>query len=313
LPARRIPFEARRQTRWPTLSLARFPFRGLVGIQRTSFRSNPRALPGTNAAAGELEQAVSRMGCKRKSSYTFSRNLTTDPLTSVNGKRRALQQWGSEQSENSAMGPDFFWFREHRAYCELHLSVPQPEEPLILQRAGSWGGVGESPAVDHVFNRVISFWSFFDPNGPKTIFGQSADRASLSAACTKGHYRTPGPVTSNLDAYIGRKLLYWRPARFSPDDPQRPRIRQFRRGEFYDGPGQKQFRSVPLPRGFPNQLAARDISSFSNFARSSFNAFKPPRQFCDPDVDSQFIYIRADLLHECRATHHPVRLENSNF
>jgi hypothetical protein len=211
-------------------------------------------------------------GLQAQVSYTFSRNLTTDPLTSVNGNGGFSN--GDQNNPKQRYGPDFF-VREHRLIANYTYQFPSPKNLSSSRRRilGGWGIAGVT-----TFQSGHKLLVLFDPNG-QNIFGQSADRASLSGACAKGHYLTAGPVTSNLGAYINA-TCFTAPARFSGDDPNALGFGNSGVG-IYDGPGQNNF-DLSLTKRFPFRWPREN--SFLEFRAEFFNAFNHP-QFCDPDVD----------------------------
>src|SRR4029453_17482029 len=138
---------------------------------------------------------------------------------------------------------------------------------------GGWGVAGVT-----TFQSGHKLLVIFSPNG-RNVFGQTADRASLSGACTKGHYLTPGSVTSNLSGYINASC-FTEPALFSADDPIGLGFGDSGVG-IYDGPGQNNF-DLSLTKRFPFRWPGENSSL--EFRSEFFNAFNHP-QFCDPDVD----------------------------
>jgi len=127
-------------------------------------------------------------GLQAQVSYTFSRNLTTDPLTSVGGNGGCSN---GDQNNPKQRGPDFF-VHEHRLIPNYTHQFPSPKN-LSSARGrilGGWGVAGVT-----TFQSGHKLLVIFSPNG-QNVFGQTADRASLSGACAKGRYLTPGSVTS---------------------------------------------------------------------------------------------------------------------
>jgi hypothetical protein len=128
-----------------------------------------------------------------------------------------------------------------------------------------------------------------DPNG-RNVFGQTADRASLSGACTKGHYLTPGSLTSNLNAYINASC-FTEPAPFSADDPNAVGFGNSGVG-IYAGPGQNNF-DLSLTKRFPFHWPREN--SFLEFRSEFFNAFNHRNSVIRTWI--QFTHIRTDFLH----------------
>jgi hypothetical protein len=211
-------------------------------------------------------------GLQTQISYTFSKNSTTDPLTSINGNGGFSN--GDQNNPKLRYGPDFF-VREHRLIANVTYQFPGPKKLSSLsgQFLGGWqiAGVTTFQSGHHLL--VI-----FSPNG-RNIFGQTADRASLSGSCSPGHYINAGSVTSNLNAYINASC-FTEPAAFSADDPNGLGFGNSGVGIF-DGPGQNNFDLSLgkrfLFRGLPD-------NSYLEFRSEYFNAFNHP-QFCDPDVE----------------------------
>ena len=224
-----------------------------------------------NALLMSLNKRFSH-GLQAQVSYTFSRNLTTDPLTSVNGNGGFSN--GDQNNPKLRYGPDFF-VREHRLIANYTYQFPGPKN-LSSPRGrilGGWALAGVT-----TFQSGHKLLVLFDPNG-QNIFGQLADRASISGACAKGHYLTPGSVTSNLGAYVNASC-FTKPAPFSADDPNALGFGNSGVG-IYDGPGQNNF-DLSLTKRFPFRWPREN--SFLDFRSEFFNAFNHP-QFCDPDVD----------------------------
>jgi hypothetical protein len=224
-----------------------------------------------NALLVSLNKRFSH-GLQAQVSYTFSRNLTTDPLTSVNGNGGFSN--GDQNNPKLRYGPDFF-VREHRLIANYTYQFPSPKNlsSPIGRILGGWGLAGVT-----TFQSGHKLLVLFDPNG-QNIFGQLADRASLSGACAKGHYLTPGSVTSNLGAYINASC-FTKPAPFSTDDSNALGFGNSGVG-IYDGPGQNNF-DLSLTKRFRFRWPREN--SFLEFRSEFFNAFNHP-QFCDPDVD----------------------------
>jgi Carboxypeptidase regulatory-like domain len=224
-----------------------------------------------NALLVSLNKRFSH-GLQAQVSYTFSRNLTTDPLTSVNGNGGFSN--GDQNNPKQRYGPDFF-VREHRLIANYTYQFPGPRK-LSSPRGrilGGWGLAGVT-----TFQSGHKLLVLFDPNG-RNIFGQFSDRASLSGVCAKGHYLTPGSVTSNLGTYINASC-FTAPAPFSADDPNALGFGNSGVG-IYDGPGQNNF-DLSLTKRLPVRWPREN--SFLEFRSEFFNAFNHP-QFCDPDVD----------------------------
>jgi hypothetical protein len=180
-------------------------------------------------------------GLQAQVSYTFSRNLTTDPLTSVNGNGGISN--GDQNNPKQRYGPDFF-VREHRLIANFTYQFPKPKNlsSPLGRVLGGWGVAGVT-----TFQSGHKLLVLFDPNG-RNVFGQTADRASLSGTCAKGHYLTPGSMSSNLNAYINASC-FAEPALFSADDPNAVGFGNSGVG-IYDGPGQNNF-DLSLTKRFP--------------------------------------------------------------
>jgi len=223
-----------------------------------------------NALLVSLNKRLSH-GVQAQASYTFSRNLTTDLLTSV-GANGGFSN-GDQNDPKKRYGPDYF-VREHRLIANYTYQFPSPKNLFSLPGRifGGWGVAGVT-----TFQSGHKLLVVFSPNG-RNVFGQTADRASLSGACPPGHYRTPGSVTSNLNNYIN-STCFAEPAPFSADDPMGLGFGNSGVG-FFDGPGQNNF-DLSLTKSFPFRWPREDSSL--EFRSEFFNAFNHP-QFCDPDV-----------------------------
>lgn len=205
-------------------------------------------------------------------SYTFSRNLTTDPLMSV-GQVGGISS-GDQNTPDLRYGPDFF-VREHRFVANWHYQLPGPKglTSLYGQLFGGWGLAGVATLQSGHKLLVL-----FNPNG-RNVFGQGADRASLSGACKPGRYLMPGSIASNLNAYINANCFV-EPAVFSADDPVALGFGNSGVGIF-EGPGQDNF-DLSLSKRFAFHRPREN--SLLEFRAEFFNAFNHP-QFCDPDIE----------------------------
>jgi hypothetical protein len=211
-------------------------------------------------------------GLQAQVSYTFSRNLTTDPFTSTspNGGNSI----GDQNYPNQRYGPDYF-VREHRFVANYTYQFPSPRSFSSLKGRllGGWGVAGVT-TIQSGHRLLVTF----NPNG-QNVFGQGSDRASLSGACRAGHYLTPGSVTSNLNAYINASC-FAAPAPFSADDPNGLGFGNSGVGIF-GGPGQNNF-DLSLTKKFGFRWPREN--SFLEFRSEFFNAFNRP-QFNDPDLE----------------------------
>jgi hypothetical protein len=211
-------------------------------------------------------------GLQAQVSYTFSRNLTTDSFTSVG--LSGGSSYGDQNHPKQRYGPDYF-VREHRLIANYTYQLPSPKDLLSLRGriSGGWGVAGVT-----TFQSGHRLFVSFNPNG-RNIFGQANDRASLSGACTAGHYLTAGSVASHLSAYINASC-FAEPAPFSADDPNGLGFGNAGVGIF-SGPGQNNF-DVSLTKKFAFRWPRE--GSFLEFRSEFFNAFNHP-QFCDPDTE----------------------------
>ena len=224
-----------------------------------------------NALLVSLNKRFSH-GMQAQISYTFSKNSTTDPLTSVLGNGGFSN--GDQNNPKLRYGPDFF-VREQRLIANYTYQFPSPKDLSSLRGIvlGGWQVAGVTTLQSGHKLAVI-----FSPNG-RNIFGQTADRASFSGACRAGHYLNPGSVTSNLGSYINARC-FAEPALFSADDPVGLGFGNSGVGIF-DGPGQNNF-DLSVTKRFPFRWP-RENSSLE-FRAEFFDAFNHP-QFCDPDVE----------------------------
>jgi len=224
-----------------------------------------------NALLMSLNKRFSH-GVQAQVSYTFSKDLTTDPLTSVGANGGFAN--GDQNNPRQRYGPDYF-VRQQRFVANWTYQLPSPKHASSLRGRifGGWGLAGV--ATIQSGHKLLAI---FNPNG-QNIFGQTADRASLSGTCEPGHYLTPGSVTSNLSAYINARCFAM-PARFSADDPNGLGFGNSGVGIF-EGPGQNNF-DLSITKRFPSRWP-RENSSLE-FRSEFFNALNHP-QFCDPDVD----------------------------
>ena len=111
-----------------------------------------------NALLASLNKRFSH-GLQAQISYTFSKNSTTDPLTSINGNGGFSN--GDQNNPKLRYGPDFF-VREHRLIANFTYQFPGPKDLSSLrgQLLGGWhvAGVTTFQSGNHLL--VI-----FSPNG----------------------------------------------------------------------------------------------------------------------------------------------------
>ena len=249
--------------------MLRVPFLG--GDPANLLQTESAGASWYNALLASLNKRFSH-GLQAQISYTFSRNSTTDPLTSINGNGGFSN--GDQNNPKLRYGPDFF-VREHRLIANFTYQLPGPKNlsspgGLIL---GGWQVAGVT-----TFQSGHRLVVIFSPNG-RNIFGQTADRASLSGSCSPSQYLNPGSVTSNLNSYINA-TCFTQPATFSTDDPNGLGFGNAGVGIF-TGPGQNNFDLSLGKRLFFRRLPE---NSFFEFRSEYFNAFNHA-QFCDPDVE----------------------------
>jgi len=249
--------------------MLRVPFQGWDPANLVQFES--AGASWFNALMVGLNKRFSQ-SLQGQVSYTFSRNLTTDPLTSV-GQTGGFSN-GDQNTPKQRYGPDYF-VREKRFIANWIYQLPNPKDLLSLRGRflGGWGVAGVA-----TFQSGHKLLVLFNPQG-RNIFGQTADRASLSGACAPGHYLSLGSVTSNLGAYINASC-FAKPAPFSADDPNGLGFGNSGVGIF-DGPGQSNL-DLSLSKRFAFRWPHEN--SVLEFRSEFFNAFNHP-QFCDPDVE----------------------------
>jgi len=247
----------------------RVPFQGWDPGNLVQFES--AGASWYNALLVGLNKRFSR-GLQAQVSYTFSKNLTTDPLMSV-GQTGGFSN-GDQNIPGLRYGPDFF-VREHRLVANWRYQFPEPRDPTSVRghMFGGWGLAGVA-----TFQSGHKLLILFNPNG-RNVFGQGSDRASLSGSCRPDQYVMPGPVSGKLNSYINASC-FAEPAVFSGDDPNALGFGDSGVGIF-DGPGQNNF-DLLVSKKFAFHWQREN--SFLEFRSEFFNAFNHP-QFCDPDPE----------------------------
>jgi hypothetical protein len=156
--------------------MERVPFQGWDPANLVQFES--AGASWYNALLASLIKRVGH-GLQAQISYTFSRNLTTDPLTSV-GQTGGFSN-GDQNNPKQRYGPDYF-VREQRLVANWIYQLPGPKDLSSLRGRflGGWGIAGVT-----TFQSGHKLLVLFNPQG-RNIFGQTADRASFSGACASG-------------------------------------------------------------------------------------------------------------------------------
>ncbi len=249
--------------------MLRVPFQGWDPANFVQYES--AGASWYNALLVSLNKRFSH-GLLAQVSYTFSRNLTTDPLTSVASNGGV--SIGDQNNPKQRYGPDYF-VREHRFIANYTYQFTSPKNLSSFKGRvlGGWGMAGVT-----TFQSGHRLPVTFNPNG-RNVFGQGNDRASLSGACRAGHYLTAGSVTSKLNTYINASC-FAEPAAFSAADPNGLGFGNSGIGIF-DGPGQNNF-DLSLTKNFAFGWPREN--SFLEFRSEFFNAFNHP-QFGIPDLE----------------------------
>ena len=204
-------------------------------------------------------------------SYTFSRDLTTDPYTST-GSNGGFAE-GNQNDPHARYGPDLF-IREHRFVASYVYELP-----FFKKRAGAIGSVlgGWKVAGVTVFQSGHRI-PVLNTNATN-VYGVSAfgqDFGQLASGCTLSQVNTPGSVTSKLKNYINT-TCFTTPPVIGADGiatdfgNTRPGIIHAPDQRNTDLSLIKQFHTP-----WPNE------ASNVEFRAEFFNAFNTP-QFSDPD------------------------------
>jgi hypothetical protein len=146
-----------------------------------------------NALETSLSKRFSR-GLQFLASYTFSRNLTTDPFTSIGAN--GGDAIGDQNNPRQRYGPDFF-NREHRLVVSYVYELPGPKErtSLLGQVLAGWKLAGVTTLQSGHRLTITNF------NAP-SAFGSTDDRAQLASGCSTTQLNNPGTVNNRLDEYF---------------------------------------------------------------------------------------------------------------
>jgi Carboxypeptidase regulatory-like domain/TonB dependent receptor len=218
-----------------------------------------------------------RHGLQFQVSYTFTRDLTTDPFTTsgANGG----QSVGDQNDPKQRYGPDYF-IRPQRFITNFTYQLPGPNNSHSFkgQALGGWMVAGVV-TVQSGHPLTLTYNHFA---GAPSVFGTAVDRPSLSGTCALGHYLNSGSAQSNIGGtktYVNTSC-FTAPAVFSADDPNGVGFGNAGVG-ILDSPGQRNF-DLSLIKRFPVPWPRE--SAVMEFRSEFFNAFNHP-QFGDPDTE----------------------------
>ena len=204
-------------------------------------------------------------------SYTFARDLTTDPYTST-GSNGGFAE-GNQNDPHARYGPDLF-IREHRFVASYVYELPffKKRAGVVRSVLGGWKVAGVT--VFQSGHRI----AVFNTNATN-VYGVSAfgqDFGQLAPGCSLSQVNTSGSVTSKLKNYINT-ACFTTPPVIGADGiatdfgNTRPGIIHAPDQRNTDLSLIKQFRTP-----WPNEAANVE------FRAEFFNAFNTP-QFSDPD------------------------------
>lgn len=204
-------------------------------------------------------------------SYTFARDLTTDPFTST-GSNGGFAE-GNQNDPHARYGPDLF-IREHRFVASYVYELPffKKRHDVLGSVLGGWKVAGVT--VFQTGHRI----PVLNTNATN-VYGISAfgqDFGQLASGCTLSQVNTPGAVTSKLNKYINTACFTTPPV--IGDDGIATDFGNTRPGIIH-APDQRNT-DLSLIKQFhtpwPNEAANVE------FRAEFFNAFNTP-QFSDPD------------------------------
>jgi hypothetical protein len=223
-----------------------------------------------------LETSVSKkltQGLQFLVSYTFARDLTTDPF-STTGSNGAFSE-GNQNDARARYGPDLF-IREHRFVASYVYELPffKNRHSVLSTTLGGWKVAGVTVFQSGHRLPVLN-------TNATSVYGISAfgqDFGQLAPGCTPDQVNTSGDVTSKLNNYINTACFTT--PRIVGADGVATAFGNTRPG-IVRGPDQrntdlsviKQFQTR-----WPNELANVE------FRAEFFNAFNTP-QFSDPDYE----------------------------
>jgi hypothetical protein len=223
-----------------------------------------------------LETSVSKkltQGLQFLVSYTFARDLTTDPF-STTGSNGAFSE-GNQNDARARYGPDLF-IREHRFVASYVYDLPffKNRHSVLSTTLGGWKVAGVTVFQSGHRLPVLN-------TNATSVYGISAfgqDFGQLAPGCTPDQVNTSGDVTSKLNNYINTACFTT--PRIVGADGVATAFGNTRPG-IVRGPDQrntdlsviKQFQTR-----WPNELANVE------FRAEFFNAFNTP-QFSDPDYE----------------------------
>ncbi|HUL33124.1 MAG TPA: carboxypeptidase regulatory-like domain-containing protein [Candidatus Eisenbacteria bacterium] len=215
-------------------------------------------------------------GLQFQLSYTFSKSLSTEAMTS-NGPDGG-ESYGDQNDPSQRYGPDLF-IRPQRLILNFSYELPGPKERHSFkgQALGGWMVAGVITAQSgHPLTLTYNHFA-----GKPSIFGSATfDRPSLSGTCVPGNYFSPGSIQSNIGGtktYINTSC-FTDPAVFNPaDDPNGVGFGDAGVG-ILSGPGQQNW-DLSIIKRFP----VREYGTLE-FRSEFFNAFNHP-QFGDPDTE----------------------------
>jgi len=235
-----------------------------------------------NALTTSLKKRFSH-GLQLLASYTFARDLSTDPFTSIGANGGFAE--GDQNDPSARYGPDSF-IREHRFVVSYVYELPffKQENSPVARLLGGWRVAGVTVFQSGHLLSVLNTNAFnaFGISG----FGQ--DFAQLGP-CAIGQVDTSGSVTARLNHYVNQNCFQDLTDPNNPVPLQPPVIGADglatgfgnTRPGIVHGPDQRNtdlalIKTFTIP--WPND------KSNLEFRAEFFNAFNTP-QFSDPDTE----------------------------
>ena len=213
-------------------------------------------------------------GLRAQGAYTFAKNLSADATSPLGAVSAADDPngggvTGDQNNPKQRYGPDGF-VRAHRLVVNYTYDFPSPKfaNAMLSQAIGGWSvsGVTTAQTGHHLTATYVNNFS---------VYGITNDRASLSGACSPGHYLAPGHKFNN---YIN-PACFTAPPVFDPtQDPNALGFGNSGVG-IIDGPGQFDW-DIAIVKKFGLRWPRE--GSALEFRSEFFNAFNHT-QFKDPD------------------------------
>lgn len=224
-----------------------------------------------NALEVSLNKRFSH-GLQFLASYTFSKDLATDALTSTGANGGVAV--GDQNNPRARYGPDQF-IRPHRFILSYVYQLPSPKQrtSFVGELLGSWQISGVT-TIQSGHNLTLVATNARNVFG---INGFDLDRGNLAAGCSGANLVTSGSVQSKLTNYFNASCFV--PFPVVGSDGIATGFGNSGVG-IVRGPDQNSY-DISLSKRFP---LAWGESKNLEFRAEFFNAFNHP-QFADPSVD----------------------------